>query len=81
MTEPDQPPSPPAPPEEEKTPADDETEQEEIPEEVQEEVQEAVASEDEPETGVQTRRGPLSRCRHADLHRNVESAFTPHRQT
>lgn len=50
VAEPDQVPSPPATPE--KTPADDELEQEEA--------QEAVASEkDEPETGVQTRRGPL----------------------
>lgn len=48
MAGPDQAPSPPVPPEE--TPADDETEPEET--------QEAVASEkDEPETGIQTRRG------------------------
>jgi len=70
MVEPDQPPSPPAPPEE--TPADDELEQDEV--------QEAVASEkDEPETGVQTRRGPLCARGRADSHRNTKSVFAPRR--
>lgn len=71
MAEPDQtPPSPPAPPE--KTPVDDEMEQEEA--------QEAVASEkDEPEIGVQTRRGPLFACRTVDSYRNTKSVFVFHR--
>ena len=60
MVEPDHAPSPPAPPE--KMPADDELEPEET--------QEAIASEkDEPETGVQTRRGLSFACGHTDSHR------------
>jgi len=87
VTEPDQPPSPPAPLE--KTPADDETEQEEA----QEGAQEVVASEkDEPETGVQTRRGPSSpvvmltctgmliQCSHPTGKRKAEAEADPKRE-
>lgn len=46
----------------------------------QEEAQEAVASEkDEPEIGVQTRRGPLFACRTVDSYRNTKSVFVFHR--
>lgn len=74
VAEPEQAPSPPTPPE--KTPADDELEQEEA--------QEAVASEkDEPETGVQTRRGPSFARGRIDSHTgmlNQCSRFTGKRK-
>jgi len=63
--EPDQPPSPPAPPEE--TPADDEAEQDEA--------QEPIASEkDEPETGIQTRRGKRKAEAEADPKREKKKS-------
>jgi len=69
VVEPSQAPSPSVPPE--KMPADDELEPEET--------QEVASEKDEPETGVQTRRGLSFAYNRIDSHRGTNPLFGLHR--